>query len=102
MEINKDNKKNNINNKNKITDKNENIILDKMNENEDLIWTEKYRPKSVDEYLNISKYKSTINNWITPIINSEKVRAYHQLTKLLPRILRMEDLGNSFPVSTSS
>ena len=73
MEINKDNKKNNINNKNKITDKNENIILDKMNENEDLIWTEKYRPKSVDEYLNISKYKSTINNWITPIINSEKV-----------------------------
>ena len=73
MEINKINKKNNINNKNKIINKNENIILDELNKNNDLIWTEKYRPKGLDEYLNISKYKSTINNWITPIINNEKI-----------------------------
>lgn len=35
------------------------------------IWLEKYRPTTFKEYLNYKKYKSLVNEWINPFINSK-------------------------------
>tara|TARA_Y100000816_G_scaffold292248_1_gene286593 strand:+ start:4535 stop:6607 length:2073 start_codon:yes stop_codon:yes gene_type:complete len=44
-----------------------------MQENNNDLWVEKYRPKNINDYLNICKYKQSIESWIQPIINEEKV-----------------------------
>ena len=44
-----------------------------MQENNNDLWVEKYRPKNINEYLNICKYKQSIESWIQPILNGEKV-----------------------------
>ena len=40
--------------------------------NNKLLWVEKYRPNNIKDYINYNKYKLKIENWINPIINLEK------------------------------
>ena len=46
------------------------VICNQSGNNSDLIWLEKYRPKSLKDYLDYQKFKTIVQEYINPIKNN--------------------------------